>query len=42
MTLVVGVDSVQKIESTESEIERLRASGELDRIIKSMNLGVVE
>ena len=42
VTLVVGVDSVQKIESTEFEIERLRASGELDRIIKSMNLGVVK
>ena len=42
VTLVVGVDSVQKIESTKFEIERLRASGELDRIIKSMNLGVVK
>ena len=38
MTLIVGVDSISKVKDTESEIEKLRASGELDRIIKSMRL----
>jgi len=42
MTLVVGVESVKKVGETESEIEKLRASGELDRIIKSMNLSAAE
>ncbi|MBC2713565.1 MAG: glucosaminidase domain-containing protein [Desulfosarcina sp.] len=38
MTLVVGVDDVKKVGEAESKIEQLRASGELDRIIKSMRL----
>lgn len=38
MTLVVGVDDVKKLGEAESKIEQLRASGELDRIIKSMRL----
>jgi uncharacterized FlgJ-related protein len=38
MTLVVGVDDVKQVGEAESKIEQLRASGELDRIIKSMRL----
>jgi Bax protein len=37
-TLIVGVGDVDKVEETETKIEELRASGELDRIIKSMRL----
>jgi uncharacterized FlgJ-related protein len=42
MTLVVGVDNVSKVEDAESEIDQLRTSGELDRIVKSMRLGGVK
>jgi Bax protein len=38
VTLVVGLESANKVEEQESEIDQLRASGELDRIIKSMRL----
>jgi Bax protein len=37
-TLIVAVADASKVSETESEIEKLRASGELDRIIKSMRL----
>ncbi len=37
-TLIVGVGDIGKINETETKIGELRASGELDRIIKSMHL----
>lgn len=37
-TLIVGVGDIGKIEETETKIEELRASGELDRIIKGIHL----
>ena len=37
-TLIVGVEHQGKVEETEKKVEELRASGELDRIIKSMHL----
>ena len=37
-TLIVGVATPEKIGETEDKIEQLRASGELDRIIRSMHL----
>jgi len=38
VTLIVGIDKVEDLEETENKIEELRASGELDRIIKEMRL----
>ncbi len=38
ITLIVGVEGAAKKEKTESKIEQLRGSGELDRIVKSMRL----
>jgi len=38
VTLIVGIDKAEDIAETESKIEELRASGELDRIIKDMRL----
>ncbi len=38
ITLIVGVEGVEKVEEAETKIEQLRKSGELDRIIKSMRL----
>ncbi len=38
ITLIVGVGHTDKIEETEARIAELRASGELDRIIKEMRL----
>ena len=37
-TLIVGVGDIDKVEETETKVEELRASGELDRIIKGMHL----
>jgi uncharacterized FlgJ-related protein len=39
VTLLVGVAGEKKIGETESQIEQLRKSGELDRVIQSMQLG---
>lgn len=36
--MIVGIDKVEDLEETENKIEALRASGELDRIIKEMRL----
>lgn len=38
VTLIVGIDKEEEIEQTDTKIEELRASGELDRIIKEMRL----
>jgi len=38
MTLIVGIDKLEDIEQTEKTIDELRASGELDRIIREMRL----
>ena len=38
VTLAVGVTSEQEIAEVEAKIEELRASGELDRVIREMNL----
>jgi len=38
VTLIVGIDKAEDVAETESKIEELRASGELDRIIKDMHL----
>ncbi len=37
-TFLVGVEGSDQVEGAEAEIEQLRASGELDRIIKGMRL----
>lgn len=37
-TLIVGVGDIEKVEETEAKVKELSASGELDRIIKSMRL----
>ena len=37
-TLIVAVEHTDKVEEAEAEIEKLRASGELDRILKEMRL----
>ena len=37
-TLIVGVGGSDKVKETEEKIQQLRASGELDRIIKEMRL----
>ncbi len=42
VTLIVGIDKSEEVEKTENKIEELRASGELDRIIKEMRLGLGE
>lgn len=42
MTLLVGVEHEREVGATETKIEQLRASGELDRIIKSMRLEGLE
>ncbi len=42
MTLIVGVDKLEDIKQTENTIDELRASGELDRIIGEMRLGIGE
>jgi len=42
MTLLVGVEHEREVGGTETKIEQLRASGELDRIIKSMRLEGLE
>ena len=38
VTLIVGIDRADEVEKIENKIEDLRASGELDRIIKEMRL----
>lgn len=38
VTLIVGIDRADEVEKIEDKIEDLRASGELDRIIKEMRL----
>ncbi len=38
VTLIVGVNSQDKIKEAEAKIEELRASGELDQILKEMRL----
>ena len=38
VTLIVGIDRADEVEKIENKIENLRASGELDRIIKEMRL----
>ena len=42
VTLIVGIDKSEEVEKNENKIEELRASGELDRIIKEMRLGLGE
>jgi hypothetical protein len=38
VTLIVGIDKSEDVAETENKIEELRASGELDWIIKDMRL----
>ena len=38
VTLIAGIDKAEDVEETENKIEELRASGELDRIIRDMRL----
>lgn len=40
VTLIFGIDKEGELERTEDKIEALKASGELDRIIKDMRLGL--
>ena len=42
VTLIVGIDKLEDIEQTKNTIDELRASGELDRIIGEMRLGLGE
>ncbi len=37
-TLIVGVGDIEKVKETKAKVKELRASGELDRIIKNMRL----
>lgn len=40
VTLIFGIDREDEIENTEDKIEELRDSGEIDRIVKEMRLGI--
>jgi Bax protein len=42
VSLIIGIDKLEDIEKTENTIDELRASGELDRIIGEMRLGLGE
>jgi Bax protein len=42
VTLIVGIDKLEDIEQAENTIDELRASGELDRIVGEMRLGLGE
>lgn len=40
LTMIFGIDKEDGIEKTEYKIEEIRASGEIDRIVKEMRLEI--